>query len=104
MCDQEGRKEVGANRFRGIKEVAMKKMTRLEAEKIVARLSAMTQKDMVKAMTEGEEFHRLHDELLANGWATLTEGMKRHKDGKIVCKMRLVRGDDPEWLRLKPTW
>ena len=34
---------------------------------------------------------------------TLAEGMKRHKDGKIVCKMRLVRGDDPEWLRLKPT-
>ena len=81
----------------------MKKMTQLDAEKIVARLSAMTQKDMVKAMTEGEEFHRLHDELLANGWATLTEGMERRKDGKIVCSMRLVRGDDPEWLRLKPT-
>ena len=82
----------------------MKKMTQLDAEKIVARLSAMTQKDMVKAMTEGEEFRRLHDELLANGWATLTEGMERRKDGKIVCNMRLVRGDDPEWLRLKPTW
>ena len=82
----------------------MKKMTQLEAEKIVARLSVMTQKDMVKAMAEDEEFRRLHDELLAGGWAALTEGMERHKDGKIVCKMRLVRGDDPEWLRLKPTW
>ena len=79
-------------------------MIRQDAEKIVARLSAMTQKDMVKAMTEDEEFRRLHDELLANDWATLTEGMKRRKGGKIVCKMRLVRGDDPEWLRLKPTW
>lgn len=81
----------------------MKKMTQLDAEKIVARLSAMTQKDMVKAMTEGEEFRRLHDELLANGWATLTEGMEKRKDGKVISKMRLVRGDDPEWLRLKPT-
>lgn len=81
----------------------MKKMTRLDAEKIVARLNAMTQKDMVKAMTEDEEFRRLHDELLANGWATLTEGMEKRKDGKIVCKLRLVRGDDPKWLRLKPT-
>ena len=80
------------------------RMTKAEAEKIVAKLSAMTQKDMVKATTEVGEFRRLHDELLANGWAALTEGMKRHKDGKIVCKMRLVRGDDPEWLRLKPTW
>ena len=79
-------------------------MTKAEAEKIVVKLSAMTQKDMVKAMTEDEEFRRLHEELLANGWATLAEGMKRHKDGKIVCEMRLVRGDDPEWLRLKPTW
>ena len=82
----------------------MKKMTRLDAEKIVARLSAMAQKDMVKTMTEDEEFHRLLEDLLANGWATLAEGMERRKDGKVVCKMRLVRGDDPEWLRLKPTW
>ena len=81
----------------------MKNMTRREAEKIAAQLSAMTQKDMVKSMTEDEEFRRLHDELLANGWATLTEGMEKRKDGKIVCNMRLVRGDDPEWLRLKPT-
>lgn len=80
------------------------RMMKAEAGKIVAKLSAMTQKDMVKATTEDEEFRRLHDELLANGWATLTEGMKRHKDGKVVCKMRLVRGDDSEWLRLKPTW
>ena len=80
------------------------KMSRQEAEKIVAQLSAMTQKDMVKAMTEDEAFRRLHDELLADGWATLTEGMERRTDGKIVCAMRLVRGDDPEWLRLKPTW
>ena len=81
----------------------MEKMTRQEAEKIVARLSAMTRKDMVKAMSEDEEFRRLHDELLANGWATLTEGLEKRKDGKIVCAMRLVRGDDPEWLRIKPT-
>lgn len=81
----------------------MEKMTRQEAEKIVAQLSAMTQKDMVKAMSEDEEFRRLHDELLANGWATLTEGLEKRKDGKIVCAMRLVRGDDPEWLRIKPT-
>ena len=79
-------------------------MTKAEAEKIVVKLSAMAQKDMVKATTEDEEFHRLHEELLAGGWATLAERMKRYKDGKIVCKMRLVRGDDPEWLRLKPTW
>ena len=78
-------------------------MTKAEAEKIVAKLSAMTEKDMVKAMTEGEGFRRFHDELLANGWATLAEGMERRKGGKIVCKMRLVRGDDREWLRLKPT-
>ena len=78
-------------------------MTKAEAEKIVAKLSAMTQKDMVKATTEVGEFHRLHEELLAGCWATLAEGMKRHKDGKVVCKMRLVRGDDSEWLRLKPT-
>lgn len=81
----------------------MKQMTRLDAEKIVVRLSAMTQKDMVKAMTADDEFRRLHDELLAAGWATLSEGMQRRKDGKIVCNLRLVRGDDPEWLRLKPT-
>ena len=80
------------------------RMTKAEAKKTVAKLSVMTQKDMVKAMAEDAKFHRLHDELLANGWATLTEGMERHKNGKIVCKMRLVRGDDPEWLRLKPTW
>ena len=81
----------------------MVEMTREEAEKIVTRLSAMTQKNMVKAMTEDEEFRTLHDKLLANGWATLTEGMEKRKDGKIVCAMRLVRGDDPEWLRIKPT-
>ena len=81
----------------------MKQMTRLDAEKIVVRLSAMTQKDMVKAMTEDEEFRRLHEDLLANGWATLNEGMEKRKDGKVISKMRLVRGDDPEWLRLKPT-
>ena len=80
------------------------RMMKAEAGKIVAKLSAMTQKDMVKATTEDEEFRRLHEELLAGGWAILAAGMKRHKDGKIVCKMRLVRGDDPEWLRLKPTW
>ena len=79
------------------------KMSRQEAEKIVAQLSAMTQKNMVKAMTEDDEFHRLHDELLANGWASLAEEMERRADGKVVCKMRLVRGDDPEWLRLEPT-
>ena len=55
----------------------MKHMTRLDAEKIVVRLSAMTQKDMVKAMTEDEEFRRLHEDLLANGWATLNEGMEK---------------------------
>ena len=81
----------------------MVEMTREEAEKIVTRLSAMTQKNMVKAMTEDEEFRTLHDKLLANGWATLTEGMEKRKNGEIVCKMRLVRGDDPEWLRIKPT-
>ena len=64
----------------------------------------MTQKDMVKAMTEDEAFRRLHDELLADGWATLTVEMERRADGIVVCKMRLARGDDPEWLRLKPTW
>lgn len=81
----------------------MMKMSRQEAEKIVAQLSAMSQKDMVKAMTEDDEFRRLHDELLANGWASLAEGMERRADGKVVCKMCLVRGDDPEWLRIKPT-
>ena len=80
------------------------KMSRQKAEKIIAQLSVMTQKDMVKAMTEDEAFRRLHDELLADGWATLTKGMERRADGIVVCKMRLVRGDDPEWLRLKPTW
>ena len=81
----------------------MEKMTRLDAEKIVACLSAMTQKDMVKAMTEDKEFRRLHDELLFNGWATLADRMGMRTEGKVVCAMRLVRSDDPEWLRLKPT-
>ena len=66
----------------------MMKMSRQEAEKIVAQLSAMTQKDMVKAMTEDEEFRSLHDELLANGWATLTAGeetLPSHK-GMIACR------------------
>ena len=31
-------------------------MTKAEAEEVVAKLSAMPEKDMVKAMTEGEGF------------------------------------------------
>ena len=53
------------------------------------------------------EAARLHDDDIKEReiivCRTLAEGMERRKDGKIVCKMRLVRDDDPEWLRLKPS-
>ena len=79
-------------------------LTKVQAQKLVDRMDAMTRRNMVKAMTQSEEFAELREKLFAGGWVMLAEKYERMKDGRLTCRMRLTTPDDPEWADLPCEW
>ena len=75
-------------------------LTKTEAQKLVDRMNALTSRNMVKAMTQSEEFAELREKLFAGGWVMLAEKCEQMKDGRLTCRMRLTTPDDPEWADL----
>ena len=79
-------------------------LTKVQAQKLVDRMDAMTRRNMVKAMTQSEEFAELREKLFAGGWVMLAEKYEQLNDGRLTCRMRLTTLDDPEWADLPCEW